>query len=149
VWAGEVSTISLAVVWSEPSDDRGGPAILLVFSARCEAALPRYHRRSTGKGRHWENDWQCRTIDTILDKTELIKTSVESKKAVSDTRDLRSLTVGGGRNSPTMWGLGGSVAYQLPRSNASLQASQVGSFLHRNLTHGTGVTRRIQSSIPW
>ena len=40
---GEVSPISLAVVWSEPSDGKGGPAMLLDSSARCEATLPRYH----------------------------------------------------------------------------------------------------------
>ena len=59
-WVGgredRVSPNSLAVVWSEPSDGKGGHAVLLVSSARC-AALPRYHQRSTGEARRWENDW--------------------------------------------------------------------------------------------
>ena len=58
VWTGEVSPISLAVVWLEPSDGKGSPAILLVSSARCEAALPRYHLKSTTQARYWENNWR-------------------------------------------------------------------------------------------
>ena len=52
-----VSPISLAVVWSEPSDGKSSHAMLLVSSARCKAALPRYHQRSTSEARRWENDW--------------------------------------------------------------------------------------------
>ena len=48
---GEVSPISMAVIWSEPSDGKGGPAMPLVSSAHCEAALLRYHGdRSVRRG---------------------------------------------------------------------------------------------------
>jgi hypothetical protein len=69
VMTGQVSPISLVVVWSEPSDGKGGHAGLLVSSARCKVALPRYHQRSTGEARRWENDWRCRTTNTIVDRT--------------------------------------------------------------------------------
>ena len=134
----------MAVIWSEPSDGKGGPAMPLVSSAHCEAALLRYHGdRSVRRG------IGIMTGDVVHNSRQASRASDAALFASTDGFD-RFCLIHVGKEQPFRWSLSGSVADQLPQRcrGPTMQACQPGKLVTSctgNLTHSTGVTHGIQS----